>query len=198
MEVEPHSGVYLRGTKESELQMSIDSVKALANQLGEPEIIPLLDGCKKHTLAEVESLLHSLIAGLSHPCQTYRAWLRINLMNRVWDQLHEFDSEDYMKWLILSRIEYRVRTADLHNLNQELWILANLWDMSESGEDLDVECESLEDWDWLYLKDTYLSPVPSPDAVANTAGRAIYYATNGDMSGTVSTHEAVEYFEWEI
>lgn len=178
--------------------MSIDSIKVLAEMVGEPEIIPFLDGCGKHALAEVESLLHSLVAGLGHPDPTYRAWLRVSLMKDVWDQVYGFDQVSYMRWLILDRIERRVRSRVLHELNQELWILANLWDMSGSGDDLDVECECLEDWDWLYLNETYLSPVPSPDAVANTAGRAIYYAANGDMSGMVSTHEAVEYFGWEI
>ena len=178
--------------------MSIGSIKVLAELVGEPEIIPLLDGCGERTRQEVESLLHSLVAGLGHPCQTYRAWLRVSLMKDVWDQLYGFDQVSYMRWLILDRIERRVRARGLHDLSQELWVLANLWDMSESGEDLDVECECLEDWDWPYLEETYLSPAPSPDAVANTAGRAIYYATNGDMSGMVSTHEAVEYFGWEI
>lgn len=178
--------------------MSIDSVKALAKLVGEPDIIPLLDGCGKHTVAEVEGLLHSLVAGLGHPCRTFRARISANLMNYVWDKLYVFDQSDYMRWLILNRIECQVRTRDPHDLNQELWILANLWDMSESGEPLDMECECLEDWDWAYLEDTYTHFVPSPDAVANTAGRAIYYVTNGDMSGMVSTHEAIEYFEWEI
>ena len=103
-----------------------------------------------------------------------------------------------MRWLILDNIEHWVRTKSLHDINQELWVLANLWDMSDSGEDLDSECDSLEDWDWSYLKENYLDPVPSPEAVMHTAGRAIYYASNGDMTGTVSTHEAVDYFGWEI
>lgn len=178
--------------------MSIDSIKALARLVGEPEIIPFLDGCGKSTLAEVESLLHSLVAGLGHPDQTYRAWLRTSLLKDIWDRVYGFDQVAYMRWLILDRIEHQVRIRDLHDLNQELWILANLWDMSGSGEDLDVECESLEDWDWAYLKDTCLYPTPSPEAVMHTAGRAIYYVSNGNMSSTVSTHEAIEYFGWEI
>ena len=175
--------------------MSIDAIKVLADLVGEPETIPLLDGCGKRALAEVEDLLHSLVAGMGHPCQ---AWLRASLMSDVWDQLYEFDPTAYTRFLILGRIERQVRVRGLHDLGQELRVLANLWDMSESGEDLDVECECLEDWDWPYLEETYLSPVPSPDAVANTAGRAIYYVANGSMSGMISTHESVEYFEWEI
>lgn len=178
--------------------MSIGQIKVLAELVGEPEIIPLLDGCGKYALAEVESLLHSLVAGLGHPDPTYRAWLRVSLMKDIWDQVYGFDQVAYMRWLILDRIEYRVRIRGLHDLSQELWILANLWDMSGSGEDLDVECESLEDWDWAYLEETYLHPVPSPEAVMHTAGRAIYYVSNGDMTGTVSAHEAVDYFGWEI
>lgn len=178
--------------------MSINSIKVLAESVGEPEIIPLLDGCGKHILAEVGDLLHSLTAGLGHPDPTYRAWLRVSLMKDIWDRLYGFDQVAYMRWLILDRIERRVRHKGLHDLGQELWILANLWDISGSGEDLDVECECLEDWDWPYLEETYLSPVPSPEAVMHTAGCAIYYVANGDMSGAVSTHEAVEYFGWEI
>ena len=178
--------------------MSIDRIKVLAELVGEPEIIPFLDGCGKYALVEVEFLLHSLVAGLGHPDPPYRARLRVSLMKDVWDQVYGFDQVAYMRWLILDRIERRVRFRGLHDLEQELWILANLWDMSGSGEDLDVECESLEDWDWEYLEETYLSPVPSPEAVMHTAGRAIYYVSNGDMTGTVSAHEAVDYFGWEI
>lgn len=196
--VGPFHGIYLLGTEEGRLQVSIDSIKALAELVGEPEIIPLLDGCGKHTLVEVGSLLHSLVASLGHPCRIYRARLRNSIMNEVWDRLYEFDHGAYMRWLILDRIEHQVRAVGIHGLNQELRILANLWDMIGSGEDLDVECECLEDWDQQYLEETYLSPVPSPDAVANTAGRAIHYATNGDMIGTVSAREAIEYFGWEI
>lgn len=178
--------------------MSINSIKILAEQIGEPEVIPFLDSCGKYTLVEVEELFHNLVATLGHPDPAYRARARVGLLNDIWDRLYEFDQVAYMRWLILDRIEYRVRTEGLHGLNQELWVLANLWDMSMSGEDLDEECDSLEDWDWAYLEETYLSPVPSPDAVMHTAGRAIYYASNGDMTGTVSTHEAVDYFGWEI
>ena len=178
--------------------MSIGQIKVLAELVGEPELIPLLDGRGKYTLAEVESLLHGLVAGPGHPDPTYRAWLRASLMKDIWDQVYGFDQMAYMRWLILDRIERRVRIKGLHDLNQELWILANLWDKSGSGEDLDVECESIEDWDWLYLEETYLRPTPSPEAVMHTAGRAIYYVSNGDMAGTVSAHEAAKYFGWEI
>jgi hypothetical protein len=176
--------------------MNIDQVEALAELVGEPELIPFLDRCEKHTLAEVNSLLHSLVAGLGHPDLTYRARLRAHLINDIWDQVYRFNREAYMRWLILDRIERQVRFKGLHDLDQELWILANLWDTS--GEDLDVVCEALEDCDWAYLREGYLSPTPSPEAVMQTAGRAIYYVSNGDMAGTVSTHEAIEYFGWEI
>ena len=178
--------------------MSINSIKVLAGLVGEPELIPLLGGCGKFTLMEVEDLLHSLVAALGHPDPAYRARARIGLLNDIWDQVYGFDQVAYMRWLILGRIERRARTRGLHDINQELWILANLWDVSGSGNDLDVECESIEDWDWVYLEETYLSPVPSPEAVMHTAGRAIYYVSNGDMTGTVSAQEAADYFGWEI
>lgn len=178
--------------------MSVDSIKALAKRVGEPEIIPFLGGCGKYTLIEVEDLLHSLVAALGHPSPEYRARLRAGLLNDIWDRVYGFDQADYLKWLILERIEHQVRVLDPHDLTQELWVLANLWDRSGFGEDLDMECESLEDWDWRFLKEICLHPVPSPGAVENTAGRAIYYVLNGDMSGMVSAREAAEYFEWEI
>lgn len=178
--------------------MSIGTIKILAGQVGEPEIIPFLDGCGKYTLIEVEDLLHSLVAALGHPDSAYRARARAGLLNDIWDQVYGFDQVAYMRWLILDRIERRVRTRGLHDLNQELWILANLWDVSGSGKDLDVECESLEDWDLVYLEETYLHPTPSPEGVMHTAGRAIYYVSNGDMTGTVPVREVLEYFGWEI
>lgn len=178
--------------------MSADSIKALFKQVGEPEIIPFLEGRGKYTLMEVEDLLYSLISALAHPSSAYRARLRAGIMNDIWDLVYGFDQGAYMKWLILERIEHRVRARCLQDLNQELRVLANLWDRSGSGKDLDMECESLEDWDWRFLKEICLHPVPSPEAVQNTAGRAIYYASNGDMSGTVSAREAAEYFGWEI
>lgn len=178
--------------------MSIGQIKVLAELVGEPEIIPFLDGCGKYALADVEGLLHSLVATMGHPSPTYRARVRAGLLNDIWDQLYGFDQVGYMRWLILDRIERRVRTRGLHDLDQELWILANLWDKSGSGEDMDVECECLEDWDWLYLEENYLRPTPSPEAVMHTAGRALYYVANGDMTGTVSADEAADYFGWGI
>lgn len=178
--------------------MSIDSIKILAELVDEPEIIPFLDGCEKHNLADVEDLLHGLVAAMGHPSPAYRARARVGFLNDIWDLVYGFDQVAYMRWLILDRIEHRARTRGLHDLSRELWILANLWDKSGSGEDLDVECECLEDWDWLYLEENYLHPTPSPEAVMHTAGRAIYYVSNGDMTGAVSAHEAVGYFGWEI
>lgn len=178
--------------------MSVNSIKALAELVGVPEIIPFLDRCGKYTLTEVEDLLHSLVAIQGHPDPTYRARIRTSLMNDIWDQVYGFDQVAYMRWLILGRIECRVRARGLHDLNQELWILANLWDASKSKDDLSEECESLEDWDWAYLEEAYLHPTPSPEAIMNTAGRAIYYTANGNMSGTASVHEAINYFGWEI
>lgn len=178
--------------------MNIDSIKDLAELIGEPNVIPLLDGCGKYTLAEVEELLHGLVAIQGHPSPVFRARFRTGLLNDIWERVYGFEPANYLRWLILDRIEHQVRTKGLHDFNLELRILANLWDVSDSGSDLSVECESLEDWDQRYLEATYLSPTPSPEAVMHTAGRAIYYAANGDMSGTVSTHEAVEYFGWEI
>lgn len=178
--------------------MSVDSIRALAERVGEPEIVPFIEGCGKYTLMEVEDLLHSLVAALGHPSPAYRERLRVGLLNDIWDRVYGFDQVDYLKWLILERIEYRVRVKDLHDLGQELWILANLWDAAGSKENLDEECEAVEDWDHQFLMETYLSHQPSTDAVENTAGRAIHCVSGGDVSGTVSAHEAAEYFGWEI
>lgn len=185
-------------TEGSESQMSIDSIKVLAKQVGVPEIIPHLDQCGESVLMEVDDLLHSLVAVQGHPSPAYRAHVRAGLLDDIWDQVYGFDQADYLKWLILSRIEQLVRVRGLHDLNLKLWALANLWDAADSEEDLDKECEAVEGCDWVRLEETYLQFVPSPDAVMHTAGRAIYYVANGDMSGTVSAYEAVEYFGWEI
>lgn len=178
--------------------MSVSSIKALADLVGEPEIIPFLDGCGECTLEEVEYLLHSLVAARGHPSPAYRERLRVGLLNDIWDRVYGFHRGTYMKGIILERTEYWVRTRGLQDIGRELRILANLWDASESREDLDEECEALEHWDRLFLEETYLCPAPSPGAVRNTAGRAIYYALNGSMSGTVSVREAAEYFQWKI
>lgn len=185
-------------TKESESPMGIDSIKALAERADASEIIPFLEGCGKYTLAEVESQLHSLVAIQGHPSPAYRARIRIGLLNDIWDQVYGFEQASYLRQLILDRIEYRVRRKGLHGLNQELWVLASLWDVSYSEEDLDEIQEAVEDWDYLFLNEIYLNSVPSADAVVHTAGRAMYYATNGDMSGIVPVHEVLDYFGWEI
>lgn len=178
--------------------MDINSIRALAERVDASEIIPYLDGCGKYTLAEVEDLLHSLVAIQGHPSPTYRARIRVGLLEDIWDRVYGFEQANYLRWLILSRIERRARSKSPHDLSQELWVLAALWDVSYSKEDLDEECEVVEDWDYLFLNENYLSSVPSADAVAHTAGRAMYYAANGDMSGTVPVHEVLEYFGWEI
>lgn len=178
--------------------MSVNSMKVLAELVGVPEFIPYFDQCGESTLMEIEDLLHSLVAIQGHPSPAYRAHVRAGLLDDIWDRVNGFDQADYLRWLILNRIEQRVRVRGLHDLNLELWALANLWDAADLEEDLDEECEILESYGQVLLEETYLQFVPSPDAVMHTAGRAIYYVANGDMSGTVSTHEAVEYFGWEI
>ena len=176
--------------------MNINAIRDLAESADEPEIIPSLGECVSHTLMEVEDLLHGLIAIQGHPSLEYRSRVRASLLSDLWDQVYVPDQADYLRHLILSRIECRARTRGLHDLNRELRVLASLWDRSNSAGDLDRECEALEDWDYLYLEEHYLSPTPSLDAVAATAGRAIYYVANGNMSGMVSAHEAAEYFGW--
>lgn len=178
--------------------MNINSIKVLAEHANASEIIPFLEGHGKYILAEVADLLHSLVAIQGHPSPTYRARIRVGLLNDIWDMVYGFEQADYLRWLILSRIERQVRPKGLHDLNQELWVLASLWDASYSKEDLDEECEAVEDWDYLFLNKNYLSSVPSADAVMHTAGRAMYYVATGDMSGTVPVHEVLEYFGWEI
>lgn len=178
--------------------MSVDSIKALAELVGEPEIIPFLDGCGECILEEVEYLLHSLVAAQGHPSPAYRERLRVGLLDDIWSRVYGFYPGSYMKWLILERIEHWVRTRGLQDIGRELRVLANLWDVSESKSSLDKECDAIEYWYQPFLDETYLHPAPSPEAAMNTAGRAIYYALNGDMSGTVSVREAAEYFGWEI
>ena len=178
--------------------MNTDSLKALAESAGAPEIVPFLDGCAGYTLTEVEDLLHGLVAIQGHPSSTYRARISTGLLNDIWDRVYGFDQAAYVRWLILDRIEQRVRVRGLRRLGQELWVLANLWDAAGSGGDLDEECEALDDGDWAYLREACSQAVPSLEAVMHTAGRAIHYATNGDMSGMASAHEAIDYFGWEL
>ena len=176
--------------------MSVGSAKALAELVDAPEIIPFLDRCGERTMLEVEDLLHGLVAIQGHPSPAHRARVRTSLLGGIWDRLYVFDRRAHMKYLILRRVEYLGRIKDLRN--QELWVLANLWDVSRSSPDLGVDCEAIEGWDWVYLKRTYHHRTPSPDGVTHTAGRALYYTLNGDMSGMVSTHETAVYFGWEI
>lgn len=178
--------------------MGINSIKVLAELVGASELIPFFEGCGKYTLTEVEDLLHSLVAIQGHPSPTYRARIRVGLLNDIWDRVHGFEPANYLRWLILDRIEHQARFKGLHDLNQELWVLASLWDASYSKEDLDEECEAVENWDYLFLNENYLSAVPSADAVVHTAGCAMYYVANGSMSGTVPVNEVLEYFSWEI
>lgn len=178
--------------------MGINSIKVLAELVDAPELIPFLEGCGKYTLMEVEDLLHNLVVTQGHPSPTYRARMRVGLLNDIWDRVYGFELADSLRWLILSRIERQARSKGLHDLNQELWVLASLWDASYSKEDLDEEYEAVEDWDYLFLNENYLSSVPSASAVVHTAGRAMYYVANGNMSGAVPVNEVLEYFGWEI
>ena len=178
--------------------MSVNSMRALAELVDLPEVIPYFDQCGERTLMEIEDLLHSLVAIQGHPSPAYRAHVRAGLLDDIWDRIYGVNQADYLRWLILKRIEQRVRVRGLHDLNLELWTLANLWDAADSEDGLDEACRDVEGYDQVLPEDAYLQCVPSPDAVMHTAGRAIYYVTNGDMSGTVPTHEAVEYFGWEL
>lgn len=178
--------------------MDINSIGELAERADASAIIPFLGGCGKYTLAEVEDLLHGLIAIQGHPSTVYRERIRVGLLEDIWERVYGFAQANYLRWLILSRIERRARSKSLHELNQELWVLAALWDVSYAQEDLDEECEVVEDWDYLFLYERYLRSVPSADAVAHTAGRAMYYVANGDMSGMAPVHKVLEYFGWEI
>lgn len=178
--------------------MGINSIKALVELVDEPEIIPFLDRCGKPALTEVECILHNLVAVQGHPSAAYRARVRTGLLNEIWDIVYGFYPSTYIKGFILKRVEYLARTKGLHDINRELLVLANLWDASESKEDLDAECNAIENWDWPFLEENYLYPTPSPEAVMSTAGCAMYYVLNGDMTGMVSAREAAEYFGWEI
>ena len=178
--------------------MSVDSAKALAKLVDAPEFIPFLEGCGKYTLLEVEDLLHILIAAQGHPSPTCRARLRVGLLNDIWNRVYGFNQSDCLRWAILDRIEHLMRSRDLQDLGEEFWVLANLWDAAESEEELYEEREAVDDWDYLFLCETYLKPTPSLNSLVNTAGRAIHYVTTGKMSDAVSIQDVVDYFGWDI
>ena len=180
--------------------MSIKSlIEVLAEIVGEPEITEYLEGCSQRTLSYVEKCLRSVVAVDAHPSAAYRSRTRAALMNDIWDSIWEYDSHDHMRGLILDRVVFATREFGQHNpeLRKELRILANLWDKSNLPEDLDEECEVVEDWDFPYLESHYLTPEPSSEAVMSVAGRAVHYIRTGSMVGTVSAREAANFFGWE-
>jgi hypothetical protein len=176
----------------------MSELEALAKSAGVPDILGYLTSCSQGTLNHIERSLRGIIAAAAHPSAAYRSRVNSYLLNDIWESLWEYDSCDYLKGLILDRIafsSYRYKQDD-RDTRVELRTLANLWDKSESGEDVGEECEALEDWDYLYLKEHYLLIDPSIKALEETAGRALYYMRTGNMRGTVPVQEAIDYFGW--
>lgn len=176
----------------------MSSLEAIAKSAGVPEVLGYLTSCSQGTLNHIERCLQSIVAVAAHPSAAYRSRVRSSILNEIWENLWEYDSCNYLKGLILDRIalsSHRYKRDD-KGTKVELLTLANLWDRSESGEDVDEECESVEDWDYLYLKERYLPRTPSSKAIEETAGRAIYYMRTGNMCGTAPVQEVIDYFGW--
>lgn len=177
----------------------MNELETLAKSAGVPEILGYLTSCSQGMLNHVERCLQVIVANAAHPSAAYRSRVNASLLNDLWENLWEYDSCDYLKGLILSRIassSYKYE-RDNSGTRVELQILANLWDRSESAEDVDDECEAVEDWDYLYLKEHYSPQRPSEKALEETAGRALYYMRTGNMCGTVPVQEAIDYFGWD-
>lgn len=174
-------------------------VEVLAEIVGEPETTEYLEGCSQRTLNHVEGCLHSVVAADAHPSAAYRSRIRAGLLEDIWSSIWECDYHDYMKGLILDRTVFVVKKYGLHDqeLRKELRILANMWDKSNLQDDLDEECEAVEDLDFLYLEAHYLTPEPSSEAIMNVAGRAVHDIRTGSMVGTVSAREAANFLGWE-
>lgn len=177
----------------------MNELETLAKSAGVPEILGYMVSCSQGTLNHVERCLQGIIAAEAHPSAAYRSRVRSNLLNEVWESLWEYDSCDYLKGLILGRIVFSSfwYKKDNNSTKVELTVLANLWDRAESVDDVDEECESVECWDYLYLKDRYLHHDPSQKALEETAGRALYYMRTGNICGTVPVQEAIDYFGWD-
>lgn len=174
----------------------MSEIEALAVAAGVPEILGYLTSCSRGTLNHVERCLQSIVAVAAHPSSAYRSRVRSSLLNEIWESLWEYDSCDYLKGLILERVAFSARRyeRDDEATREEIQVLANLWDKSTSGEDVDEECECLEDWDYHYLKEHYLTQSPSLRALEETAGRALYYRRHGSMLYAVGAHEVIRYF----
>lgn len=174
----------------------MSELETLAKSVGVPEILGYLTSCSQGTLNHVERCLQGIVAASAHPSDAYRSRVKSRLLNDIWESLWEYDPCDYLKGLILDRIALSSHwyKRDDRDTRVELQTLANLWDRSESGEDVDEECEAVEDWDYLYLKEHYSTPGPSSKAVEGVAGRALYYMRTGNMCGTVPVQEAIDYF----
>ena len=174
----------------------MNELETLAKSAGVPEILGYLTSCSQGALNYVERRLQGIVAVAAHPSAAYRSRVSSSLLNDIWESLWEYDSRDHLKGLILGRIALSSHwyTRDDKDTRVELWTLASLWDRAESEEDVDEECEVLEDWDYLYLKEYCLLHDPSEKALEETAGRALYYMRTGSMRGTVPVQEAINYF----
>lgn len=177
----------------------MSEIEALARSAGVPEILGYLTSCSQGTLNHVERCLQGIVSVAAHPSAAYRSRVSSGLLNDIWESLWEYDPCDYLKGLILDRIVLSSHWYkwDDRDTRLELWALANLWDRSESGEDVDEECKAVEDWDYPYLREHYFLQGPSDEALEETAGRALYYMRTGSMCGTVPVQGAIDYFGWD-
>lgn len=171
-------------------------LERLATLADAPEILKYLESCSEGTLNHVKRCLQSVVAVAGHPSAAYRSRIRVGLMSEVWGCIWAYDSGSYLKELILNRIVFSAcrYTPNTESTQRALFILANLWDKSNSGEDVDEDCEAVEDWNYIYLYEHYSHIWPSLEALENTAGRALYFLRAGSMAGTVSAQEAIDYF----
>jgi len=178
-------------------QMS--EIKRLANAAGVPEIIEYTVGCRDGALNYIKHSLMTLVATDAYPSAAYRSRYRSSIMDGIWEAIWEYDPHDYLKGMILSRIVF---TADRYYddkeaLREELRVLTSLWDASCTKPDVDEECEAVEEWDYLYLRENYDRAEPSVVSLEHVAVCTLNYIRTRQMTGGVSGREALAYFGWD-
>ena len=160
-------------------------VEELACAAGVPEITEYIEGCAQSTLKRIKTNLMCIISISVHPSAAYRSRTCASLMNYIWDTIWEYDSNGYLKGLILNRIVFLADMCWSHKdtVRKELRVLPNLWDASCTKPDVEEECKAVEDWDYLYLEENYTLPDPSIVSLERVAGHALNYIRTGCMTG---------------
>lgn len=175
-------------------------IKEMARAAGIPEISSYLDGLSEPTIKSVEQFLHDIVAMSAHPSKGYGIFAVSKIIDSIASEIYPYSSADYIKMLVLYRISYYSRTVgDLTTVGDELRVLSVVWGLTEDAGKLDKYDfldEVVEDWDWQYLKDEFLSIEPGDESIENVAGRALHYKDTGRMDGTVSAHEVRKVFGW--